>query len=241
METARTSGERARRRSAPLAVLLVVVVLLAAVGALASGSARGAAIGCSNVSAKYGVNATVTWNGANVCSGGSASSAFSVDLTQPIGLRYNWSGPVGHALSLNDARLQMFYFGFPLATRDVTTVGGVAGSSGSFVMNWTPGVIAYVLEGLFGLTASLLATNGTTVFSEDFFVHANAPYGILAALPLLLILLGIYEVYNVARSGRQAALPKTAKPTGPQPPEEPASAEPGPNGAGSLPPEGGAP
>ncbi len=238
MGTSGASGARARRRSAPLAVLLVAVVLLGAVGAIASGSARGAAIGCSNVSSKYGVNATVTWNGVNVCSGGSASSAFSVDLTQPIGLRYTWSGPVGSALSIDDARLQMFYFGFPLATRDVTTVGGVAGPSGSFVMNWTPGVIAYVLEGLFGLTASLVATNGTTVFSEGFFVHANAPYGILAALPILLILLGIYEIYNVARSGRQAALPKAQKPAGPPPPEEP-GAGPGSAGAGSSPPGGG--
>ena len=240
MGTVRTSAERARRRTAPLAVLLVVVLLLGAVGAFAPGAARGAAIGCSNVSAKYGVNATVTWNGVNVCSGGSASSAFSVDLTQSIGLRYNWSGPVGHPLSLNDARLQMFYFGFPLATRDVTTVGGVQGPSGSFVMNWTPGVIAYVLEGLYGLTASLLATNGTTVFSEGFFVHANAPYGILAALPILLIVLGIYEVYNVARSGRQAALPKTAKPPGPPPPPE-SGAGSGPNGAGTPPPGEGGP
>ncbi len=240
MGTLRASAARARRRSVPIAVLLVVVVLLGGVGAIASGSARGAAIGCSNVSSKYGVNATVTWNGVNVCSGGSASSAFSVDLTQPIGLRYNWSGPVGHTLSINDARLQMFYFGFPLATRDVTTVGGVAGSSGSFVMNWTPGVIAYVLEGLFGLTASLLATNGTTVFSEGFYVHANAPYGILAALPIILILLAIYEVYNVARSGRQAALRKTEKATAPRPPEEP-GAGPGPDGAGSTPPGGGGP
>ncbi|MGD0250566.1 MAG: hypothetical protein ABSB97_06755, partial [Thermoplasmata archaeon] len=80
-------------------------------------------------------------------------------------------------------------------------------------------------EGLFGLTASILASNGTTVWSENFFIKATAPYSILAALPIILGIIGIWELYSVARSGRQAAFSGKGKPPA-SPPPPPTTPEP---------------
>ncbi len=182
-----------------------------------------AASNCSNAQSSYGVAGNVTWNGANICTSTSSSSALSVDLSQTDHLRYNWSVSAGPSLNITDARLAMFYFGFPVATRDVTQTGARVSTSGTIAMDWTPGAISFVLAGLYSLTASLLDSNGTTVWSESFFVNVTAPYTILAVLPIVLLLIAVYEIYSVARSGRQAALGRKAPPSPPRetPPAEP--------------------
>jgi hypothetical protein len=208
-------------------------------GTVATGNTRSTAAlvtNCSGVQASFGVIAAVTWNGVNICGSTNQSAALSVDFTQTANLVYTWT-TVGEAkapsLTLNDARLQMFYFGFSIVTRDVTLSGAGPATNGTFDMNWNPGTLTYVFEGLFGLTASLLALNGTTVWSENFFVRATAPYSILAALPIVLIIIGIWELYSVARSGSQAALstkgkPPAAPPPAPPAPESPTTASAGP-------------
>ncbi len=186
-------------------ILLGLLVVLPVSSLAAAHTTPLTAAQCSAVSSSYGISANVTWNGNNVCSGSSASSALSVDFSQAASVRFSWTAAPGTPLNLDDARLTMNYFGLALATRDVVQSGSVPQSQGSFPMNWTPGVLTYVLEGVYGVTASLFASNGTSVWSESFFVKASAPYAILAALPLILILLGVYEVYELARSGRHAS------------------------------------
>lgn len=214
-----------RAKSATLrsvAVLLVLAVVTPAL--LFVGGARGTSGGCAYVNNPYGIVVNVTWNGHNVCEGGTSSSAFSVDLTKTIGLEYSWSSPT---IAVNDARLQMFYFGFAVATRDVQLVGTVPlplNSPQTVPMNWTPGAIAYVLSGAYSLSASLVAPNGTTVFSEHFYVHANAPFVVGAVLPILLIAIAVWEVYNLATSGRAAALGRRPRTDEPPPPSAPGPA-----------------
>jgi hypothetical protein len=203
---------------------------------------------CPGVTASYGVVANVTWNGVDVCGSTNQSSALAVDFTQTANLVYSWhttgglTGP--GTLTLNDARLEMFYFGYSIVTRDVTTTGAVPESSGTFSLNWNPGTLTYVFEGLFGLTASLIAVNGTTVWSENFFIKATAPYSILAALPIILGIIAIWELYSVARSGRQAATsskaPSPPPPTAP-PPSAPASPPEASGGTSEPPPPAEAP
>jgi hypothetical protein len=81
------------------------------------------------------------------------------------------------------------------------------------VLNWTPTELTYVLSGLYRLTASLLTPSGIN-WTEQFYLRATAPYSVLAAFPLILIILLIYELYSVAISGRYSG----AKPkSGPSP------------------------
>jgi hypothetical protein len=181
----------------------------------------------------------VTWNGVDISTASSASSALTIDLTQSANLVYNWSTTSG--ITINDARLQMFYFGFAVATRDQTLTA--AQSSGPIPLSWTPLSINYVLEGVYRLTASLIAPNGSTMWSENFYVRGNAPLGFVAALPIILVVIMVYEVYGLFRSGRYAALgrksagpPPASPPTADSPTVEATAAEPP---AESTPPAGG--
>ena len=209
-------------------ILLGILVVLPVSSIAAARSTPAAAAQCSGLQSSYGISANVTWNGIDVCSGSSASSALSVDFSQSASVVFHWTAAAGTRLDLDDARLTMDYFGFALDTRDVVQSGSVPQSNGSFPMDWNPGVLTYVLEGVYGVTASLFASNGTSVWSESFFVKATAPYAILAALPLLLIFLGVYEVYELARSGRHAA-PRARPPA--SPPASSGTAEPTPSTA----------
>ena len=230
--------DRARRVAARAAAVLAVLAVVAP-ALLVVGGARGASGGCAYVTNPYGIAVNVTWNGRNVCEAGSPSSAFSVDLTKSIGLVYSWLSPT---IAVNDARLQMFYFGFAVATRDVQIVGGLGNGPGGVLtpaaqtvpMNWTPGAIAYVLSGAYSLSASLVAPNGTTVFSEHFFVHANAPFVLGALLPILLIVIAVWELYQLATSGKADA-PRSKTKDGATPPP---NREPAPTSPAEEPPEG---
>ena len=214
-----------------LSISLAAFVLLPALAPAVAPSAspiRPFASGCAAGPGGNGVSANVTWNGVNVCPYSSASSALGVDFSKTEDLHFTWSAVPGSAASVYDARLQMFYFGFALQTRDQFVTPPQTGG-GSFDMNWTPGVLTYVLEGLYKLTASLEAPNGTTVWSEDFFVRANAPYSVLAVLPLLLLAIAIYEVYALVTAGRHAVpARRPPSPPAPEPSDAPAAPEPPP-------------
>lgn len=168
-----------------------------------------------------GLTASVTWNGVDISTVGSTSSALSIDFSQSANLDYVWSN--APAPGINDVRLQMFYFGFAIVTRDVTLSAPQTQSAG-VPLNWTPLSIDYVLEGLYKLTASLVAPNGTTMWSENFYVRGTAPLGFVALIPIVLLIIAVYEIYALARSGRYAALGR--KPVSPPPEKPPTEAPP---------------
>lgn len=236
-------GARGRLRVAGLATLALTVFLLVFLPALSSAvtppAARAAssAAGCAGTPVSNGISANVLWNGVNVCSYSSASSSLSVDFSKSADLRYFWNASTASAVSVNDARLEMFYFGFALVTRDqIASVPETA--TGTFDMSWNPGVLTYVLEGVYGLTASLVAPNGTTMWSEHFFVTALAPLSILAVLPIILLVIAIYEAYSLAISGRQAGLGRPPAVPSPPAPTEAAAPSSTPEEETPPPPEG---
>lgn len=160
----------------------------------------------------------VTWNTIDIATANTASSAFTVTFNEAVNILFTWNLSNRSTSNVNDARLQMLYFGFAFSTRDVSSIGGGNVGPSSAVMNWTVGAIQYVFEGVFGVTASLIAANnGSTVWSENFYVRLVAPFAILAALPLLLIVLGIYEVYMAITTGKYVFAGRKA--SGPKPPK----------------------
>ncbi|HTZ61410.1 MAG TPA: hypothetical protein VMC82_02035, partial [Thermoplasmata archaeon] len=52
--------------------------------------------------------------------------------------------------------------------------------------------------------------NGTTAWSQSFWVDIAAPFYILALLPIILVVIAIYEVYALLTVGKHAALGKGA-------------------------------
>jgi len=171
-----------------------------------------------------GIAAGVTWNGVNISTAPADSSALAIDFSQSANLKYSWSSPGSAPISINDARLQMFYFGFAVSTRDVT-LSTAQSSDSNLPLNWTPLAIANVLEGVYRLTASLVAPNGTTMWSENFYVRGNAPLGLVAVIPIVLIVIALYEVYALVRSGRYEAIGRKAPtpPASSSPPANPPS------------------
>ena len=216
---------------------LVVLLLVASIGAPPAGAVRGTTRGLA--SSTGGFRANATWGGTDVASAASPSSALATSFASPIDVHYRWrsSGGAGAAppqYTVNDARLQIFYFGLPLATRDEIVTNPQSALNGTFDMSWDPGVLRWILEGTFGVTASLLAPNGTTVWSEPFFVHASAPYAVGAVLPILLLLIAIYEAYALAVSGRQARPPRSRAASGAtKPPPSGPESEAGPTEPGT--------
>jgi len=191
-----------------VAAVFVLTALLVNVPAPARGSPSAAS---NTPPAQY----TVTWNGGDVSSAGSASSALVVDFTQQANLLFSWNLTSPNTADVSDARVQMYYFGFAVATRDQILTNPVPRGSGTIPLSWTPLSVAYLLEGVYRITASFIAANGSTLFSENFYVRDNAPFGVVAILPIVLIVIVLYEVYGLARSGRYAMLGRAPKVAGP--------------------------
>ncbi len=179
------------------------------------------------------VQAQVTWDGVNVASAARPSSALSASFSSPIAIRFVWNstsaGPGAlRPFTVSTARLQLFYLGLALDTRDVVDQNPQPATNGTFDMEWDPGVLNWLLEGAYTATVSLLDPNGSTVWSEGFYLHEEAPYSVAAVLPILLLAIVAYEAYAVAISGRLArpnrapgasgergAAPSAARQTGP--------------------------
>jgi len=233
-------GFRATVRVGVLAAAALLMVLPAI--PLAAGASPAPTSGARPTSAP-GFSANVYWNGADVSSAGSPSSAITISSYASVTVLYFWNstatgaGEPLHLYNVTDARLAMTYFGYALSTRDVPPVLGGTETRGSFDMSWNVGAIQYVLGGTYLVTATLFAANGTNLWSENFYVHLVPPYSLLAIVPILLIIIAIFEVIAIARSGRQAALkaPPSAKPP---PPSSPAPSPPPPAAPPPTPPTG---
>ncbi len=247
-------GTFGTRRWVPLAAVGMLAVVLFALPAASLASPTAASVRTSLApAASNGLYAQATWNGANIRNYPSATSAAHIGFNGVANVYYNWSSLGGVAgvgaplYTINDSRLQIFYFGFALATRDVINSAAAPATSGSFSMNWSTGALEYVLEGSYKLVASLIATNGTTVWSQAFWVYVAAPFYVGAVLPIVLILLLIWELYNVATVGKYATLgaskapptPPAGEETPSTPPAAPEPAEPSPTESPTPPSEGG--
>ena len=201
---------RSRARTLRLVTAAVLLMLLALPTVAFAAAARPVAPAAGLEPAQ--TTPAVTWNGVDVASANSPSSALTISYNAAANVAFTWSSTYGPTANVATARLAMIYFGFALSTRDVPPVAGGLGPSESAVMNWTVGPIQYLVEGIYGVTASLIAQNGSTVWSENFYLKITAPGSILAAVPILVILIMVYELYNVARSGRYIRLSAKSPP-----------------------------
>ncbi len=230
------SGPQSQGRRVLGPVVVALGLLLLAVPSAGASPAASARLTTASLS---GITATVTFNGKDISQAPAPSSAFSVNLASSFDLIYTWSSvSTGSGVSaslptVNDARLAMLFFGFSLSTRDVILSNAVPSVGGRIYMNWSPPSVLHVLlAGTYELTASLLDPNGSTLWSQNFYVDVAAPFTIGAVLPVILVLIGVYELYGLLTSGRQARPPKTA----PKPWSDPSAAPAAGAGTGSPPP-----
>ncbi|MHB8352240.1 MAG: hypothetical protein ACYDFT_06110 [Thermoplasmata archaeon] len=218
------------------------IVALLAAGAIAPVASAQPVSLAGSPSGQSALSAHVTWDGTDVGSYATPTAALSTSFSSTIDVHYTWgasAGPSGAPglFTISDARLQLFYFGVALSTRDVIESNPVAAPSGVIDMAWSGGYLEWATAGTYRLTASLLAPNGTQMWAESFYIHVAAPYSILAALPLLLILVAAYEIYSLLTAGRLAGR-KPSAPPAPPPATPPPAATPTPPSDGAPPPPG---
>ena len=205
-----------RGRAQVLRVPALAIVLLA-IGASALAPAGATAVASSHASpsrafASIGIAASATWDGHNISSASSASGALAISKGDTAAVIYSYSGP--SAASVANATLEVTYLGIVLTTsRD-------AAHGGSAEINWSFGVLYNALEGLFQLTASLQYANGSTAWSESFFVFAKAPYLLESGAVVVLLVFAVAETYwglSAIREARQGSRspPPSSPPSSP--------------------------
>jgi hypothetical protein len=237
---------RSVRGWATIALLALVLLMLVAPTVSVTASSLGPVATVVPSASTGAISANVLWNHQDASKYDSASSAATIAFNAAVDVHFFWnstSGPAGAPalITISDARLQIFYFGFSLVTRDVFETPPTPALSGGYDMSWSTGALQYILEGTYRLVASLLTPNGTTEWSQTFWVIEAAPFYILALLPIVLLALGIWEIYSIATVGRQAALGRTRPPkTEGEPPAEPTeTAAPTPEAEPTPPADGG--
>lgn len=230
-------------------VVGLALLLVAPTASVASAAARplGTVPSVSGTSVKL-TNPQATWNGQPLSTAATEGSAFKIATGATVLVKFTYGIPLGGP-NVTTARITALYFGAAISTDQVGAHNElVAGSgSGSAVMNWTLGTFTYLLAGVYELRASLVAGNGSTVWSENFYIDATAPDHIESGLTLFLAILGIVELWSIATVGRAvrrrpptapSAPPTQWQPSGPAPTTPPAAGgtPPAPEGAPPAPP-----
>jgi len=182
--------------------------------------------------------ARVLWNGQNVSSASSASSAVSISKGQSVPVLFRFGESVVGLV--RSASLQLTYLGIVLTTSKAgafVTTGSPFQGEAQF--NWSFDPLYDALEGVFEFKASLLNATGASLWSETFYVFAKAPYLLESGAVLVLLVLAVAELYWVASAIREAR--KGARPPPPAAWVPPSQGTQGGPGTTAAPGEGQAP
>jgi len=181
-----------------------------------------------------------TWDGQNLSSASTPAGAFSLQSGDTAAVRLSYVGP--GAAQVGNSTLVVTYLGLALTTsRAGAHVVGGPPITGASQINWSFGSLSEALEGVFQLTVSLLFQNGSSAWSESFYVFVKAPYELESGAVVVLLILVAAELYwglaaiREARKGRRPGSGSTAPApsTGSQPGEGTTPAAP--PGTGSPP------
>lgn len=220
---------------APVLAVTVLALLPSPVWARGASPSNGPSTAMPELAASTVLaRTTVTWNGHNISSAGSPSSAFAIGKGQSAFVYFSFDEVSGPAIP--NASVKVTYLGLVLTTSTAavgpapTTCLGCSEAE----INWTFGTLVNALQGVYQLTASLQYADGSTAWSESFYVIVRAPYSIESGAVVILLVLAFAEVYwgltaiAEARQGRKP--PAIAPATSPAPTS--------PTGGGAPPPEG---
>ncbi len=143
-----------------------------------------------------GIEAAVTWNGVNVSDAGSTASAFVVHGGGSATVGFLYTVLAGGPAPVT-AEVVMTFLGYPLTSTGTQTSPGTGGAGGA-EFSWTFGALWELTEGAYHLTAELVDGNGSTIWSEGFYINVEAPYRVSSGIFVFLIVLGAVESYTIA-------------------------------------------
>jgi len=173
-----------------------------------------------------GIVATVFWNGAPAAPAHSASSAISTSFANTARVEFTWAwggSGLGATFAIGEARLNLIFLGQPAWTTGEVFQPARAAAFGSYNQSVDLTGDRYLLEGLYEVQVILFSDSHTEVWSETFFLHAEAPYH-LTAVNLGLVGLAAYSVAELFRGRRPRAMRSDAV-APPTPPREPSMEE----------------
>ena len=217
--------------------LLSVALMLAFLTPYGIGLASEARAATPSVTPELVNNATgsLTWNGVNVNTAPTPSSAIGWTFNTVATVQYVFVGPLT-GVGVSQAYLVILFLGFPTYTKQVVEQTAFGSAGGSITMTYDLTQFKWYLQGLYELHAYLENPNGTTLWSEYFYVRVAQPYDIVVST-VGLLLLTIAELYMIATVGPRSMdkLLKTQAKQAEAPP-----AEEGTSGEVNPPPGGGA-
>ncbi len=220
MTTVRTTpGRSILRGTAALAILLACLASAPPLVGLAARHLPGRSDPSAARAESSGVSAAVTWGGTNISQAGTVSSAFVVDgeATVSVVFRFDANGSTDPPAS---AEVVLTYLGEAL-TSTGTATGVAANGSGVASFPWSFGDLVELTEGAYALTAALLDANGSTLWSQVFYINVEAPYRVSSGLFVFLAVLGAVEAYSISvalRRHKVKHLPRPPRRTAPPPP-----------------------
>ncbi len=204
-----------RRGALRAALIASSLVLLGFV--VLSNSAAAATPAPLQSSGNNAVSAVVSFNGVPVATHDSLSSAIVTHFSGQFTTVFEWAS-VGAPAYVNQGQVSILFFGASIGTSAVSvsqTGSGTITLNNSFSQN------QYLYEGVYDLHA-VLTDNGSTVFSENFFVWVQATdhLTVVNIVLLLIILLEIYEIAvlgSVKKAAAQLGLKPKSPPANPSP------------------------
>lgn len=141
----------------------------------------------------------VTADGHATSGAGSVGSAVQLSLDHPVNVTFTYAtgtGP-GAGLSVGVARLQLIVFGVVAGAKEVDLSDVHRATSGAVSVIGDYSYAKYLIEGVYLMHAVLLDPNGSTLFSESFYVKVHAAYDLTVITVAFGVLL-LYELYTVA-------------------------------------------
>jgi len=226
----------------PAVAVSAALLVLPALSATVAGEPGGVSHPSLSFAASSVTGPTVTWNGKDVSGASSPSSAISIQKGQTALVQFTFDE--SSATTVGNASISVNYLGLVLTTSKASprVVGGPPIAAVATI-NWSFGPLYDALEGVFEFTASLLSPNGSTVWSESFYVFAQAPYLLESGAVIILLVFLVLELYWAAsaiRDARRHAQPPQSKAVPPsagtptEPPTPPSSSGQGPTDAGGT-------
>lgn len=144
-----------------------------------------------------GFSATLTFNGLQTVGATSVANALSVS-PGIVTASFSWQDlvPVGTSASVAQAQLLGYVFGFAAYNR--VQVASNTSAAGSINLSGDFSQVRYVAEGVYELVGQLTATNGSTIWSETFYIHVLSTDH-LTVVNIVLIAIFLWEVYAIAK------------------------------------------
>ncbi|MGP8071698.1 MAG: hypothetical protein ACLPZM_01015 [Thermoplasmata archaeon] len=215
-----------KRASGWVLIAALAVLLLLALGATAPASSLAAPI---RADSSGSVSSTVFFNGVNVSSHTTSGAAIVTNFSGVFSTVFTWTSGIGAApATVTEGVVSLLFLGIAIgtSTQQQTEAGhGVITLKSDFSQN------QYLFEGNYEIQATL-QNNGTTVFTQDFYIWVQATDH-LTLVNVALVLIALLEIWQVAALGsvkkarQQLGLGQNPPPTTPSP-AAPSAATPGP-------------